>query len=296
MNVTDGPDRWHRWLLDVRFGGDAAARQQDLTSYLYPVRDMVLDRAALQPGDTLLDVGAGDGLIAFGALERLGPSGQVIFSDISADLLDHSRKAATAEGLAQQCGFVLAPADSLDGVDDASVDVVTTRSVLIYVKDKAAALREFYRVLRPGGRVSLAEPINVLMSPCDPDLFSGYDVAPVKALAAKIEALYYSIQPLGVDPMLDFDDRDLVAHAVDAGFPTVGLELRVSVTSAKTPVPWERFLRMSGNPLMPPLAEAMGQVLTPGEFTEFTDWLRPLVEAGKGRDRVAMAYLTAVKE
>jgi len=57
--MTDGPDRWHRWLFDVRFGGDAAARQQDLTTFLYPVRDLVLDRARLQPGDTLLDVGAG---------------------------------------------------------------------------------------------------------------------------------------------------------------------------------------------------------------------------------------------
>jgi arsenite methyltransferase len=294
--VSDGPDRWHRWLLDVRFGGDAAARQQDLTTFLYPVRDTVLDRARLQPGDTLLDVGAGDGLIAFGALERLGPSGQAILSDISADLLEHCSKAATAEGLVGRCRFVLASADSLDGVDDASVDVVTTRSVLIYVKDKAAALREFYRVLRPGGRISLAEPINVLMSPCDPDQFFGYDVAPVKALAAKVEALYESIQPPGVDPMLDFDDRDLVGHAVDAGFPTVDLELQVGVKSAKKPIPWERFLRMSGNPLVPPLAEAMGQVLTAEEFTEFSDWLRPLVEAGKGRERIAMAYLTAAKE
>lgn len=294
--MTDGPDRWHRWLLDVRFGGDAAACQQDLTTFLYPVRDMVLDRARLQSGDTLLDVGAGDGLITFGALERLGPSGQVIFSDVSADLLEHCRKAATAEELLDRCRFVLASADCLADVDDASVDVVTTRSVLIYVKDKAAALREFYRVLRPGGRISLAEPINVLMSLSDPDLFGGYDVTPVKALAAKVKALYDSIQPPGVDPMLDFDDRDLVGHAVDAGFETVDLELRVGVRSARKPVPWERFLRMSGNPLMPPLAEAMGQVLTPAEFAEFTDWLRPLVEAGKGRERIAMAYLTAAKD
>jgi arsenite methyltransferase len=294
--VSDGQDRWHRWLLDTRFGGDAAARQQDLTGYLYPVRDLVLERARLQPADTVLDVGAGDGLIAFGALDLLGQSGRVIFTDISQDLLDHCRKAAVAEGLAGRCRFLLAAADRLDGVLDASVDVVTTRSVLIYVKDKAAALREFYRVLRPGGRVSLSEPINVLMSPSDPDLFLGYDVGPVAGLAAKVEALYASIQPPGVDPMLDFDDRDLVGHAVDAGFADVGLELRVRVRSGKQPVPWERFLRMSGNPLMPPLAEAMGQVLSAQEFAELSGHLRPLVEAGRGRERTAIAYLSAVKE
>lgn len=76
--MTDGPDRWYRWLLDVRFGGDAAYRVKELTESLYPVRDTVLDKAQLMPGETLLDVGAGDGLIAFGALERLGPSGRVI--------------------------------------------------------------------------------------------------------------------------------------------------------------------------------------------------------------------------
>src|ERR1700758_3983909 len=147
--MTEGPDRWHRWLLDGRFGGDAAAREQDLTEFLYPVRDAVLDKAQLRPGDTVLDVGTGDGLIAFGALERLGPSGRVIFSDISQDLLDHCRAAASAEGLLDRCRFVLAPADHLTGVPDASADAVTTRSVLIYVKDKARAMREFFRVLRP---------------------------------------------------------------------------------------------------------------------------------------------------
>lgn len=288
-------DRWHRWLLDVRFGGDAAFREQALTEMFYPWRDAILDKARLRPDDILLDAGTGDGLIAFGALDRLGPRGRVIFSDISQDLLEHCRKAAAAEGLQDRCRFILAPADSLDGVDDASVDVVTTRSVLIYVKDKAAALREFFRVLRPGGRVSLCEPINVLMYPDDPDQFSGYDVSPVRDIAAKVKALYDSIQPTGVDPMLDFDDRDLVGHAVDAGFPEINMDLRVSVKAAKQPVPWERYLRMSGNPIMPPLAEALGQVLSPEEFAEFTDWLRPLVEAGTGRERRAIAYLTAAK-
>jgi SAM-dependent methyltransferase len=294
--MTEGPDRWHRWLLDVRFGGDAACREKDLTELLYPVRDTVLDRARLRPGDTLLDVGTGDGLIAFGALERLGPSGRVIFSDISQDLLDHCRDAAGAEGLLARCTFILAAADRLTGVAGASVDAVTTRSVLIYVKDKAAALREFNRVLRPGGRASLFEPINVLMSTADPDRLFGYDITPVRALAAKVQALYESIQPPGVDPMIDFDDRDLVRHARNAGFPEIDLELRVSVKARKQPVPWERFLRTSGNPLEPTFGDALDQSLSRREAAELTGYLRPLVETGAGLERRAVAYLTAVKD
>jgi arsenite methyltransferase len=294
--MAENTDRWHRWLLDVRHGGDAAYRERDLREFLYPVRDTVLDRAQLKPGDTVLDVGTGDGLIAFGALDRLGPSGHVVFSDISQDLLDHCRQAAAAEGLLDRCRFVLAPADSLTGVADESVDVVTTRSVLIYVKDKAAALREFYRALKPGGRASLFEPINVLMSGADPDLFSGYDVGPVRAQAAKVHALYESLQPPGEDPMLDFDERDLVRHAQDAGFAEINLELRVSVKTRKEPMPWDLFTRISGNPLIPALGDALDTALSPQEAAEFTEHLKPLVESGTGLQRRALAYLTASKE
>jgi arsenite methyltransferase len=292
--MTAGPDRWHRWLLNERFGGDSAYGEQRLTGFLYPVRDKVLGQARLQPGETLLDVGAGDGLIAFGALGRVGPAGRVIFCDISHDLLDHCRQAAVAEGLLDRCRFVLAAADCLTGVADGSVDVVTTRSVLIYVKDKAAALREFHRVLRPGGRVSLSEPINVLMSGADPDRFFGYDVTPVKDLVAKVDALYDSIQPPG-DPMTDFDERDLVRHAVDAGFLEVSLELQLTVKARMEPVPWERFLRTSANPLVPAFGEAMDRVLSPPEAADLSHHLRPLVESGTGQERIALAYLTAVR-
>jgi SAM-dependent methyltransferase len=191
---------------------------------------------------------------------------------------------------------VLAAADRLTGVADVSVDAVTTRSVLIYVKDKAAALREFYRVLGPGGRVSLFEPINVLMSAADPDRFFGYDITPVRALAAKVQALYESIQPPGVDPMIDFDDRDLVRHARNAGFGEIDLELRVSVKARKQPIPWERFVRTSGNPLVPTFGDALDQVLSQQEAAELAGYLRPLVESGAGLERRAVAYLTAVKE
>jgi arsenite methyltransferase len=287
-------DRWHQWLTDVRFGGDPAIREQILTGLLYPVRDTVLDKAQLKPGDTVLDVGAGDGLIAFGALDRLSPSGHVIFTDISQDLLDHCRAAAAAEGQLDRCSFVLASADSLTAVADSSVDVVTTRSVLIYVKDKAAALREFHRVLRPGGRISVHEPINVLMH--DPDRLLGYDITPVKPLWDKVEALHQSIQPPGEDPMLDFDDRDLLRHAEQAGFAQIDLELRVTVKNQTQPIRWEQALRMSGNPLVPTLGEALDRTLSPEEITEFTAYLKPLVESGASRRRLAVAYLAAAKE
>jgi arsenite methyltransferase len=165
--------------------------------------------------------------------------------------------------------------------------------VLIYVKDKEQAFREFRRVLKPGGRISLFEPINVLMSVADPDLFWGYEAGPVRDLADRLEQLYKSIQPLGIDPMVDFDERDLVRHAQQAGFTHIDLELKVTVQSDTEPVPWDRFLRMSYNPLIPPLADAMDQVLTPEEAERLTQHLRPLVESGRGRRRSALAYLTA---
>src|SRR5436190_1091521 len=134
-----GRDRWAEWILNRRFGGDAEAAAE-LLARLRSVRERVLDRAELRSGETLVDVGCGDGLIAFGALER--GAGRVIFVDVSIDLLDVVRELANGD---QRCEFVAAAAEDLAPVSDESVDVVTTRSVLIYVDDKAAAFAEFFR-------------------------------------------------------------------------------------------------------------------------------------------------------
>ncbi len=99
-----GRDRWAEWILERRFGGNAEAAAAMLGS-LAKVRERVLDRAEIQPGETVLDVGCGDGLIAFGALERVGTDGRVIFSDVSRDLLDVARELAEGDS---RCEFVLA--------------------------------------------------------------------------------------------------------------------------------------------------------------------------------------------
>src|SRR5437016_10725831 len=96
--VTTNQDRWARWVLRHRDAGDVQVRQHG-ASLLAAYRDGVLDRAAVADGDVLLDVGTGDGLIGLAALDRVGPGGQVVFSDISADLLAECRRRAVADGL-----------------------------------------------------------------------------------------------------------------------------------------------------------------------------------------------------
>lgn len=290
-------DRWAEWLLERRFGGDPVHR----VSFLEGVvlwRERVLGNAAVQEGETLLDVGAGDGLIAFGALDLVGQDGRVVFSDISRNLLDHSRELAHEMGVEDRCEFLLVPADDLSAFDDASVDVVTTRSVLIYVENKRRSFEEFHRVLKPSGRLSIFEPINRFKQPGPPHLFEGYDVTPVQDLAEKVSAVFRRIQPMDEDPMLDFDERDLFDLAEDAGFAEVRLNYEASLVSDDAYfgiVDWNVFLRSAGNPKIPTLEEAMDEALTGEEIERFTAHLRPLVENARRRGTSALAYLWAVK-
>jgi arsenite methyltransferase len=83
----------------------------------------------------------------------------VLFTDISRPLLRHVEAAADRLGVRGQCSFHHCSAETLTAIGDMSVDVVTTRAVLAYVGNKSAALREFHRILKPGGRLSIAEPI-----------------------------------------------------------------------------------------------------------------------------------------
>jgi arsenite methyltransferase len=117
-------DRWAEWLAERRFGGDPETRRRVLNE-LNQRRDTVLDLARLAEGETLLDVGCGEGLIAFGALER--GAGRVIFTDVSNDLLALCRDRARDLDVLRRCQFVQTPADALHPIADASVDVVTTR-------------------------------------------------------------------------------------------------------------------------------------------------------------------------
>lgn len=281
-------DIWAQWIRSRRTGGDADYERAMLAG-LGEVRDRVLDNAALVSGETLVDVGCGDGLIGFGALAR---GAEVVFSDVSDELLGDCRAVAERTGALERCRFVKAPAEDLGVIDDGSADVVTTRSVLIYVEEKERAFTEFHRVLRPGGRISLFEPVNRFGME-ERRCTWGYTAPGAEELMGKVGAVFEAAQP-ETDPMLDFDERDLLRLVEDAGFFPITLDYRAQIKPIEARR-WETFLHMSGNPKIPTFAEAMAQALTREEQDELASVLRPSVEGGRGVWRMGHAYLWAVK-
>lgn len=291
--MSDTPrDIWTEWLLNRRFGGNTE-HMKLIMDELYPIRDKVLHHANLGENETLLDVGCGDGLIAFGAFER-SKTVNIIFSDVSQDVLTHDQNIAQEVHLIDRSRFIRASADDLSAITDESVDIVTTRSVLIYVENKASAFREFHRVLKSKGRLSIFEPINRFKHPEPDKLYRGYDVTPVIDIVKKIKAVYERLQNPVTDPVINFDERDLLRFAEQAGFREIHLEYNVEIKPHDFDN-WDMTLRVAPNPRVPNLEEAMQEVLTTAEQHAFVEYLRPLVEAKRGMTRWAIAYLWALK-
>jgi SAM-dependent methyltransferase len=109
----------------------------------------------LKPGETVLDLGSGPGLDALLAAEQVGPAGRVIGVDMTPEMLERARANAARAG-ATQVEFRQGRLEALP-VEDASVDAVTSNCVINLVPDKSAVFREIARVLRPGGRVVVAD-------------------------------------------------------------------------------------------------------------------------------------------
>jgi arsenite methyltransferase len=144
--------------------------------------ERVLEAAALRTGDTVLDVGAGLGLLTLAAHERIG-DGWVIAVDPSVSALEELlalAHTANASGIM----YLVGDAEVLP-LPDASVDVAVLGSALLPVADRAAAVQELARVVRPGGRLSLREPVRGDGS----DSASAVDWTPLGELGIRAGAL-----------------------------------------------------------------------------------------------------------
>jgi SAM-dependent methyltransferase len=141
----------------TRLQWQAAAKAWDdwgtlLRAWLGPATEVMLDMAAIGPGHRVLDVAAGAGDQTLQAAERVGPSGYVLATDISSNILQFAAKNA------QRAGHRNVETKVIDGetldVPEGSFDAVISRVGLIYFPDQQKALAAMKRALKPGGRVA----------------------------------------------------------------------------------------------------------------------------------------------
>lgn len=106
--------------------------------------------AQIGEGHIVADYGCGPGALSIELARRVGPSGKIIALDINREFLQRTRMFAEKEGLAELVDTQLMQDERIP-VDDQSVDRVVCKNVLEYVPDPAMTIREFHRILKPGG-------------------------------------------------------------------------------------------------------------------------------------------------
>ncbi len=157
--------------------------------------------AALQAGETVLDLGSGAGFDCFLAAGKVGPNGRVIGVDMTDAMLEKARTNVAKTGLGN-VEFRKGEIESLP-VEDDSIDVVISNCVLNLVPDKDRAFREIHRVLKPGGRLAVSD--------------MAWEIEPPAPVRKDLEAI---VGCIGGALVLD----DYIARLNRAGFRRVDVE------------------------------------------------------------------------
>jgi ubiquinone/menaquinone biosynthesis C-methylase UbiE len=151
--VADGAN-WGEAFRTASAGAMGAYRDTLLAPVFRPWAELLLEVTQPRPGEQLLDLATGPGTVAQAAAAALGPSGRVTACDISPAMLAIARSVPAQPGAAP-IEYVESPAASLVPATS-SQDIVTCQQGVQFVPDRAAAVAEMFRVLRPRGRVVLA--------------------------------------------------------------------------------------------------------------------------------------------
>ena len=279
---------WTDWLKNSRFSYMNETQKQQTLRWLLNVRDIVLDRVKLKKGDTIIDIGTGTGLLAFGAYERLEDTGKVILSDAFPDCLEECKKIAAK--IADKLDFLLSDA-SVIKLPDNSVDVVVMRSVLVHIPDKLTPIQEFYRILKETGRISIFEPIikknTKYYELINPANFSNYE---------KIKEIEQKLASDKNDPLVNFDEHTLRNDFVKAGFKNIDIKVSIeSSTYVVEPAMIDPWFNTPPSPDRQSLKQRFMEFMPESEVNEFMEKLKTELGGRKITLNSPAAYVYAEK-
>ena len=138
-----------------RYGWDKASAHYEKfwAAQLRPAQELLLELAALNDGESVLDIACGTGLVTFPAAEAVGASGRVVGTDLSAEMIKAITAIASERGVRGE--FSRQDAEQLE-YPDGTFDAALCALGLMYVPDGQQAVREMLRVIKPGGRAVAA--------------------------------------------------------------------------------------------------------------------------------------------
>jgi enediyne biosynthesis protein CalE5 len=208
------------------------------------VAERMLELSLPQPGERVLELACGPGGLGLAAAERVAPGGEVVLSDVVAEMTAIAAARADALGL----GNVTTRQLDLERIEqpDSSYDVVLCREGLMFALDPARAAREIRRVLRPGGRFAIA-----VWGPRERNPWLGIVLDAVSAQFGR------PVPPPGIPGPFSLEDSDRLAGLLSDA------EL-VDVTVSELPVPlragsfeewWARTSALAG-----PLAKLLASL------------------------------------
>ncbi|MBS9719025.1 methyltransferase domain-containing protein [Pseudohalocynthiibacter aestuariivivens] len=250
--------------------GDAAERyEENLVPVIFiPWAQELLKRAELVAGDAVLDAACGTGIVARMASDRVGPDAKVVGADINAGMLAVARSKSEEEG--KLIDWVEADVGNLP-FDDASFDAVFCQQGLQFFPDKLIALKEFRRVLKPGGRCVICVARSLEHNP----LMNGQIEILTRYIGEDAANAIRAVCGLSDSGMI----HDLFTGA---GFPEIDIE---SVTLTLRHPDGKAFV--AGNMLSTPAANAISKLLEEKRQELFREFLNTF---GSYYDGHALAF------